>query len=168
MKKYIKYVLLLLAVWLAFDWVHLSGREIENVDRLDADCIVEVERLFDVEIGREGSMPITEMRVDRITLTPEQIVQLRELIKELQCRRTFKQSVITKPKYNGTKYQEPLLEYDSYKIMVDFENRQDVLVIGTTWGDYLEYGTIDFESALFKILNEDWNRRMADILGIEQ
>ena len=76
MKKYIKYVLLLLAVWLAFDWVHLSGREIENVDRLDADCIVEVERLFDVEIGREGSMPITEMRVDRITLTQEQTLML--------------------------------------------------------------------------------------------
>ncbi len=167
-KKIIKIAVLLLALWVFLDWCHLSGREIDLVDRLGADCEVKVERLFYVEIGKEGNMPITEMQVDRTTLTPEQIEQLRELIKNLHCRRTFEQSVITKSKHNGVKYQEPLLEYDSYTIVVDFGNQQDVLVVATSWGDYLQYGHIDYESPRFKIINDDWNSRMAEILGIEQ
>ncbi|MBQ2650710.1 MAG: hypothetical protein IJO51_07660 [Clostridia bacterium] len=52
-------------------------------------------------------------------------------------------------------------------IVDDFGNRQDVLVIATSWGDYLQYGRVDFESPRFKIINDDWNSRMAEILGIE-
>ena len=157
MKKYVKYVLLLLVLWLAFDWIHLSGQEIEKVSGWQEDFTVSVWRQY-----YYGEFPYKNGE-ERYTLTGEQADAFRALLEDTHCRRTLSQGTVTKPQWNGFKPDEDILEYDLYIIGVGFGDGTEQLRLDTIWGDYLSFNS----GPRYKIMTDDWNIRMAEILRIE-
>ena len=151
-KKLIVYAVLALMVFGIFDWLHVSGREIEHAKDITPDCTVTVTVFGETPTTGIGTGGYQEQEVH--TLSPVQIEALRELLLSSSFRRNPADTLVWKSEKKECRYD----------IFVDFGDGERIISIHAAGnhhlnitdqfgGNFLMIGkNADFEKQLIHIL----------------
>lgn len=140
MKKLLWIIIAIVLVFGIYDFFHISGSEIKNVNKLT--------EAHYVDVGRDSYSFVHN-------LNEEQVKALKELLLETTFTRKIRRTIIG-----------PLLE-SRYSILADWnDNGKTNLYIHLLGGEYAQVGG-QFGDAFLKINNENFEDELKEIIGIE-
>ncbi|MBQ2691835.1 MAG: hypothetical protein IJF53_06740 [Clostridia bacterium] len=169
-KKFLKSILIAAALLVFLDWFYFTGKEINGLSDINADCEIEIIREYEVCTSVSKGTADTEHKWDRYYPDDKQKEQIVELIKNTYGHWIIDQKWISKPGNRDLQPGDIDPTTEGYMIRVDFKNGHDFMNIDVTWGDYISYmemGKTDYSPRYRIIGNIGWNSRMREILGIE-
>lgn len=134
-------IILFLIVFLVFSFFHIDGREIRNIEKLDGSCDVTV------IVCKDNEEPLTYQ------LSPEQIIKLRELLRQNHYTRRLTNTIIG------------VLPDTDYSILADWnDNGKTNLYIRMLGGEYIQF-TEQFGSNYNKIKNPQFEQKLLAVLN---
>lgn len=138
-----KIALVLLCVLMVYSFFHITGRAIQGVEALSADCAVTVKKYPHLQ----------SEKAQTYTLQSGQIAALKQLLLDSDFTRSLANAVY----FDGN-------DAFYYDILVDYGTGQDVLSIHGIDNYYLTV-TNQFGGKHLKINNPDWTKTLEEILA---
>lgn len=140
LRKLLPAIVIFLIVFLVFSFFHIDGREIRNINKLDESWDVSVYVNQDNEETHEYQ------------LTGEQIIKLRELLRQNHYTRRLSNTIIG------------ALPDTNYSILADIDNNSKTLIsIRMIGGEYISFSR-QFGDHYHKIKNPEFEQKLIEIL----
>ncbi len=134
-------MILFLIVFLVISFFRIDGRQVRNINKLDGTCDVTV------TVHKDDHEPLQHK------LSPEQIVKLRELIRQNHYTRRLSNTIIG------------VLPDTDYSILADWnDNGQTHLYIRMIGGEYINFSD-QFGGHYHKIKNPEFEKSLLEILN---
>ncbi len=140
LRKILPAIVVFLIIFLVFSFFHIDGREIRNINKLDESWDVSVYVNSKNEETREYQ------------LSGEQIIQLRELLRQNHYTRRLSNTIIG------------ALPDTNYSILADLDNNSKTLIsIRMIGGEYISFAR-QFGGHYHKIKNPEFEQKLVEIL----